>query len=66
MPFGKHKGEDIEDIPSDYLRWVLEKVDPPQATGNVQIDKDRREAHLDLVSEIEDEMASRAKYGPNQ
>lgn len=27
MPFGKHKGKDIEDIPSDYLKWVAENVD---------------------------------------
>lgn len=23
MPFGKHKGELLEDVPTDYLRWVL-------------------------------------------
>jgi hypothetical protein len=23
MPFGKHKGEDLEDIPSDYLKWLI-------------------------------------------
>jgi hypothetical protein len=27
MPFGKHKGEDIGDVPDDYLEWVLENVD---------------------------------------
>lgn len=27
MPFGKHKGEDIADVPDDYLEWVLENVD---------------------------------------
>ena len=27
MPFGKHKGEEIEDIPSDYLKWVAENID---------------------------------------
>ena len=25
MPFGKHSGELIADIPSDYLRWLLEQ-----------------------------------------
>jgi hypothetical protein len=24
MPFGKHKGEELEDIPVGYLEWVLE------------------------------------------
>ncbi len=22
IPFGKHKGMDIEDIPNDYLKWI--------------------------------------------
>lgn len=27
MPFGKHKGEDIEDLPSSYLKWLAENCD---------------------------------------
>jgi exodeoxyribonuclease X len=27
MPFGKHKGELIEDLPEDYLYWCLENVE---------------------------------------
>lgn len=27
LPFGKHKGEDIEDIDSDYLEWFLDNID---------------------------------------
>lgn len=27
MPFGKFKGTDIEDLPSDYLKWMAENVD---------------------------------------
>ena len=27
MPFGKFKGKDIEDLPSDYLKWVAGNVD---------------------------------------
>ncbi len=27
MPFGKHKGERLEDVPSDYLQWALEEWD---------------------------------------
>ena len=26
MPFGVHRGKDIEDIPSDYLKWIINKV----------------------------------------
>lgn len=27
MPWGKHKGEDIEDLPTDYLKWLAENCD---------------------------------------
>ena len=57
MPFGKHRGEDIEDVPSDYLQWFLTSVDAPPKGDP------RRDAHLDLTSEIESELASRKKYG---
>ena len=26
MPWGKHKGEPMEDLPSDYLLWLAENV----------------------------------------
>lgn len=57
LTFGKHRGEDIEDVPSDYLQWFLTSVDAPPVGDK------RREAHLDLCSEIESELASRKKYG---
>lgn len=57
MPFGKHKGEDVEDVPSEYLQWFLEKVDAPPVGDK------RRDGHLNLCSEIESELASRKKYG---
>lgn len=27
MPFGKYKGEYLEDIPEDYLQWAYENLD---------------------------------------
>lgn len=27
MPFGKYKGEELENIPVDYIEWVLENVE---------------------------------------
>lgn len=31
MPWGKHKGERMEDVPDKYLKWMYwsGKVDPP-------------------------------------
>ena len=60
MPFGKHRGEDIEDVPSDYLQWFLTGVDAPPPGDK------RRDDHLNLVSEIESELASRKKYGSDR
>lgn len=31
MPFGKYEGEAIEDIPSSYLRWLVESLDDDKA-----------------------------------
>lgn len=57
LTFGKHKGEDIEDVPSAYLQWMLTDMEAPPVGDK------RRQAHLDLMSEVEDELASRKKYG---
>lgn len=27
MPFGKHKGEPVEDVPADYLDWFLGNIE---------------------------------------
>ena len=27
MPFGKHKGEQMEDLPTSYLYWIAENLD---------------------------------------
>jgi len=27
MPFGKHRGEDFEDLPTAYLQWIAENLD---------------------------------------
>ena len=26
MPFGKYKGEEVSDIPLDYLKWIEENI----------------------------------------
>ena len=47
MPFGKHQGEDIEDIPTQYLKWLVSNTD---IRGY-------------LLDAIEDELESRDKFG---
>ena len=32
MPFGKHRGRRIEDVPEDYLCWVLDNCENISAT----------------------------------
>lgn len=27
MPFGKFKGFDVDELPQDYLRWLIENID---------------------------------------
>lgn len=27
MPFGKHKGTELEDLPKEYIEWVLTNVE---------------------------------------
>jgi hypothetical protein len=34
MPFGKHKGEALEDIDEGYLRWIAENVTSDTALVN--------------------------------
>jgi len=47
MPFGKYKGQPIEDVPTSYLYWIAENVE-----GNAK-----------LVKEAEDQIAMRGGEG---
>ena len=35
MPFGKHKGHLIADLPGDYLRWFAREGFPPGELGRL-------------------------------
>ena len=35
MPFGKHKGRLIADLPGDYLRWFVREGVPPGEIGRL-------------------------------
>lgn len=53
--FGKHKGKDIEDLPSDYIRWLIDNYDPNNEFEENFIDacyrefefRDRFNSHID-------------------
>lgn len=62
--FGKHKGEEIKDIPSDYLQWIVEGLDPeplPRLRRGLSIEEiaSMREENKDLISEAENELLNR-------
>lgn len=46
MPFGKHRGKDLADIPDDYLVWVLDNCETISPTLRRAI-----EARLDIEAE---------------
>lgn len=36
MPWGKHKGEDMEDLPTGYLLWLAENCDSEPIQSEAQ------------------------------
>ncbi len=42
MPFGKHMGEPLADLPDDYLRWLTTRVLKPKLHAAVQAEMERR------------------------
>lgn len=42
MPFGKHKGKKIIDVPSDYLLWMIEHLDAGWLVDAADKEFDRR------------------------
>jgi len=45
MPWGKHKGEEIDDLPSSYLRWLAESCDDDQICEAADIEYRWRSDH---------------------
>ena len=46
IPFGKHKGKRLEDIPGGYLRWAAENVQSPKwLVDAVKVEVERRATH---------------------
>lgn len=49
IPFGKHRGREVEEVPSDYLRWLMEQE---------WFESERWE---ELYVEVEDELETRER-----
>lgn len=55
--FGKHEGERMGDIPSGYLRWTIENIDPvplPKYRKN----EDGTAKSIEEVNQMEEDMRS--------
>lgn len=48
--FGKHNGKDLSEVPSGYLRWMVENIDPKP------LPKDKAGKSLEEVAAMEDRM----------
>ena len=62
--FGKYKGREIKDLPSDYLLFIAEKLDPeplPRLRRGLSLEQIRqmRSENKDLISAAEDELLNR-------
>ena len=39
IPFGKYKGENIKDVPEDYLRWLYDEIEEEIAKKQWLLDR---------------------------
>lgn len=50
MPFGKHKGKSLADVPGQYLAWLLREADIDRNLAlNVAAELERRQAERDDI-----------------
>ena len=49
MPFGKHKGKKIDDVPVNYIKWMLANI--PDLTPSLYSALVKRVEPKDLVDE---------------
>jgi putative quorum-sensing-regulated virulence factor len=47
MPFGKYKGEKIEDLPTDYIEWCLSEIESlsPSLQAEMEAQLEARQGH---------------------
>lgn len=54
--FGKHEGERMGEIPSGYLRWVVEKITDPRPLPRYQKNDDGSQKTVEEVNQMEADM----------
>mgnify|MGYP002738104879 CR=1 FL=1 len=54
LTFGKHKGKDIDDVPTDYLEWLA---------GNLKEKGRASGRNVEVIKEAEAELKYRKKHG---
>lgn len=64
--FGKHEGKQVSEIPTGYLRWLVEEFDPSPHPRELRgaprgFDKHLMEQKRDLVAAAEDELIERGE-----
>lgn len=62
--FGKHKGQEVTDIPYGYLNWCVENIDPvPRPEDCVDMNQRQinalEEQNRNFISAAEDELLNR-------
>ena len=69
--FGKHKGKELSDIPSGYLKWAVNNINDPRPAAKYQFQDDGvtplteatvdklEEQMRDFLSAAEDELLNR-------
>ena len=53
--FGTHKGKELSEIPSGYLRWAVEKIDPVPLP-KYRFDDDGKPLTVEQVKKMEADM----------
>lgn len=52
MPFGKHKGLSLEDVPASYLLWLADQESPPDAVAEyVKMNRHALEDEVEVIYE---------------
>jgi len=55
--FGKHEGERMGDIPSGYLKWAVENIDPVPLP-KYRLNEDGSKKTIEEVKQMEEDMRS--------